>query len=432
MNHRQLPITSLLLCLALFGCAIPASTTDPVADKSSVTAEVSGFDNQRLARLDAAFEGYVARGELPGVVMLVLKDGAVAHQGVYGWQDLESRTPMTEDSLFRIASQTKALVSVGIMMLQEEGRLLIGDPLDRYLPEWASTSVAVPKDAGGYEVVPAKRPITLRDLLTHTAGIGYGDGPAADAWAAAGIQGWYFAGRNEPIRETVRRMAVLPQDSQPGEAYVYGYATDILGAVIEVVSGQSLDSFLHERLIGPLGMSDSHFYLPPEKSARLATVYGYPPEQNRLVRAPDTSDMTGQGDYVRGPRCSFSGGAGLVSSAHDYARFLSMLLNGGELDGRRYLSRKTVDLMTSNHLGQVVFPWQPGTGFGLGFSVALDTGERGVPGSVGEYGWGGAYHSHYWVDPAERLVVVYFTQVIPAGNLDDHGKLRALLYQALE
>jgi CubicO group peptidase (beta-lactamase class C family) len=432
MSYRSQTFPFLLLSLALLGCATPATTAAPVAAKTSVAAEVSGFDSQRLARLDTAFEGYVARGELPGAVLMVLKDGAVAHQGVYGWQDIESRTPMAADSLFRIASQTKALVSVGIMMLQEEGRLLIGDRLDRYLPEWAATTVAVPKDEGGYEVVPAKRPITLRDLLTHTAGIGYGGGPAGDAWAAAGIQGWYFADRKEPIRETVRRMAALPQEAHPGETYVYGYATDILGAVIEVVSGQSLDIFLQERLFGPLGMSDTHFYLPPEKSARLATVYGYPPEQNRLARAPDTSNMTGQGDYVRGPRTSFSGGAGLVSSAHDYARFLSMLLNGGELDGRRYLSRNTVDLMTSNHLGQVAFPWQAGTGFGLGFSVALDTGARGVPGSVGEYGWGGAYHSNYWVDPAERLVVVYFTQVIPAANLDDHGKLRALVYQALE
>lgn len=387
-----------------------------------------GLSGARLERLTAALDAYVERRLLPGGVLLVARDGRVAYQRAFGFRDLEARDPMLPDAMFRIASQTKALVSVAILMLQEEGRLLIGDPLSRYLPEFAETTVAVPRDGGGYDVVPAHRPITLRDLLTHTAGIGYGGGPARDRWEAAGIQGWYFAHRDEPVRETVRRMAALPMDAQPGERYVYGYATDILGAVVEVVSGLTLDAFLRSQILDPLGMRDTHFYLPGEKAGRLATVYSLP-RDGALRRAPDGTGMEAQGQYVDGPRTSFSGGAGLVSTAGDYARFLQMLLGGGVVDGARLLAPSSVALMTADHVGERYT--SPGVGFGLGVSVLEDLGARGQPGTVGEFGWGGAYHSTYWVDPAEGLVVVYLTQVIPAFGLDDHGKVRALIYQAV-
>jgi CubicO group peptidase (beta-lactamase class C family) len=313
------------------------------------------------------------------------------------------------------------------MRLQEEGRLLISDPVGKYIPEFQKTRVAVPRE-GGYEVVDAKRPITIRDLLTHTAGIGYGSGPAKDVWEKAGIQGWYFADRDEPVGATVTRMAALPFDAQPGERWVYGYATDILGVVVERAAGATLEEVLRSRILEPLKMRDTHFYLPPAKAERLAAVYSARSEGG-LERAPTPGAMVGQGAYLEGPRKSFSGGAGLVSTATDYARFLQMLLNGGELDGVRVLSRKSVDLMTVDHLGAKEF--RDGQGFGLGFSVVEDLGLRGLPGSVGEFGWGGAYHSTYWVDPQEQLVVVYFTQLIPANNLDDQVKLRALIYQAI-
>jgi len=287
----------------------------------------------------------------------------------------------------------------------------------------------VPRPGGtGYDVVPARRAITIRDLLTHTAGISYGDGPAADQWQAAGITGWYFADRDEPVGATISRLAALPFDAQPGEKWVYGYNTDILGALVERVSGQPLDQFLRTRIFEPLGMRDTSFYLPKEKADRLATVYSVAGE-GTVTRTPDTGGMTSQGAYLEGPRKSFSGGAGLLSTASDYARFLQMLLNGGELDGQRILSRSTVKLMTVSHTAGIEF--RPGQGFGLGFSIVEDLGARGLPGSVGEYGWGGAYHSTYWVDPAEQLVVVYMTQVIPSGTLDDQNKLRALVYQAI-
>ena len=389
--------------------------------------EETGVSSERLERLTGAFQRYVDENRLPGAVVLVARNGKVIYLKAFGQRDRESKSPMREDAIFRIASQSKALVSVAAMMLQEEGALLLGDPVGKYLPEYQKTTVAVARAGGGYEVVEARRPITIRDLLTQTAGISYGSGPARDRWAEAGIQGWYFADRNEPIAATVSRMPALPFDAQPGERWVYGYSTDILGAVVEKVSGVPLDQFISTRITGPLGMKDTHFYLPAEKRARLTTVYSV--TDGRLTRTPDTGGMVSQGQYADGPRKSFSGGAGLLSTASDYARFLQMLLNGGELDGVRLLSPKTVELMTADHVGDKYTV--PGVGFGLGFSVLKDLGARGTPGSYGEYGWGGAYHSTYWVDPREQLVVTYFTQLLPAGTIDDHARLRALVYQAI-
>ena len=313
------------------------------------------------------------------------------------------------------------------MMLQEDGALLISDPVGRHLPAFSETTVAVPNGDGGYDVVPADRPITIRDLLTHTAGVSYGYGPGGDRWREAGITGWYFGHRDEPVRATVDRMAALPFQAHPGTRFVYGYATDILGALVEEVSGLPLDEFLSARLFEPLDMRDTHFYLPADKAGRLASVYSHD-GSGMLRRAPEGPGMNSQGQYLDGPRASFSGGAGLLSTARDYARFLQMMLNGGRLGDARILSPATVALMTANHVGDLL---GNGSGFGLGFQVRLDLGAAGQPGSEGDYGWGGAYHTTYWVDPAERLVVVYFTQLRSGVPVDDHAKLRALVYGAL-
>ena len=394
-----------------------------------VAPEKVGMSSERLKFLTNMLQEYVDNGELSGAVALVARRGQIAYFKSFGKGDMENNVPMLDNTIFRIASQTKAIVSVGVMILQEEGKLLITDPVGNYLPAYNETTVAVPKEDGGYEIVKAKRPITIRDLLTHTAGIGYGGGIASDLWQEAEIQGWYFADRDEPIQATVSRMASLPFEAQPGEKFVYGYNTDILGALIEIVSGEPLDIFLKTRILDPLAMRDTHFYLPKNKSDRLAVVYSA--TDDGLLRAPDPGGMVGQGAYADGPRKSFSGGAGYLSTAKDYASFLQMMLSGGELNGKRIISSKTVELMTVNHLGEVTFPWSKGTGFGLGFSILEDVGLKGTMGSKGAYGWGGAYHSTYWVDPEEDLVVVFFTQLIPARGLDDHGKLRALVYQAL-
>ena len=420
--RRCRPLISLLL-LALVASTALAQGLPRVAP------EEVGVSDARLGRLTAAFNQYVERQQLAGAVILLARDGKAFYYQAFGARDRERSSTMPADAVFRIALQSKALISVATMMLQEEGQLLISDPVSKYIPEFRHTTVAVRKDGGGYDVVPARRQITLRDLLTHTAGIGYGQGVAADRWEAAGIQGWYFADRAEPIAATVVRIAALPMDAQPGERFVYGYNTDILGVVVERASGMPLDQFIRTRITGPLGMKDTQFYLPPAQRDRLATVYSRA-DSSGIRRAPNGAGMEAQGNYVDGPRQSFSGGAGLLSTAADYGRFLQMLLNGGELDGVRILSRKSVQLMTADHAGTQYN--SPGMGFGLGFSLVQDLGARGSLGSVGEFGWGGAYHSTYWVDPAERLVVVYMTNLIPAQQIDDQAKLRALLYQALD
>ncbi|WP_347304210.1 serine hydrolase domain-containing protein [Croceibacterium sp. TMG7-5b_MA50] len=415
----------------LAALALPAGGN--MAHAQSTTAATPGISEERLDRLRAELQRYVDDGRIAGAVMQVRQNGRSVFSEAVGWRDKEAGDRMRPDSIFRIASQTKALTSVSIMMLLEEGRLLLDDPVGKFLPEWQNTTVAVPDAAGGYTIAPAERPITIRDLLTHTAGLSYGGGPAEQAWRDAGFAGWYFADRTEPVAAAVARMGSLPMAAQPGTKFVYGYNTDVLGVIVETVSGMSLQAFFDERLTGPLGMKDTFFYLPADKADRLAVVYEA--DGRAVRRAPDADAGTGghyhgQGHYLQGPRIAYSGGAGLLSTAADYSRFLEMMRRGGELDGRRYLSRKSVDLMTANHLGSVEY--DPGMSFGLGFSVRTDLGAAGELGSEGEFGWGGAYHSQYWVDPAEGLTIVYLTQLIPAGDIDDHGKVRALVYQAIE
>ncbi len=421
LPHKVVPAV-LLLFLATLGPIAAVAQELP-----RTTPEDAGFAHGRLELIEEILRGYVMEGELPGAVVAVLRNGAVVYEEAVGYRDIETGVPLMTDAVFRIASQTKAVVSVAVMMLQDEGALLISDPVGKHLPAFAQTTVAVPDENSGYEVVPANRPITIRDLLTHTAGISYGYGPGGDRWQEADITGWYFAHRDEPVRATVDRMAALPFQAQPGDGFVYGYATDILGALVEEVSGLPLDRFLSTRLFEPLDMRDTHFYLPPDKEDRLAAVHGHD-AAGKLIRAPEGPGMNTQGQYVNGPRMSYSGGAGLLSTARDYARFLQMMLNGGNLGDARILSPASVALMTANHVGDLL---GPGSGFGLGFQVRRDLGAASQPGSVGDYGWGGAYHTTYWVDPAEELVVVYFTQLRGPRQPDDHAKLRALVYGAL-
>lgn len=401
-----------------------------VADASAQDAALT-FSPRRLARIDSAMNAYVEHGQIAGAVTLVLRNGRVAHQGAYGWADKAAGTRMRADAIFRIASQTKAITSVAAMILVEEGRLGLGDPVSRWIPSFATATVATKVDTG-WATLPVRRPITVRDLLTHTAGISYGTQPhLADRYQAKGLgpaagYGWYTADKTEPICETMDRLGTLPFAAQPGEAFVYGYNTDILGCVIERVSGIALDRFIADRITGPVGMADTHFFLPQEKAPRLAVVHRRE-EAGAIVRSADGA--RGQGHYLDGPRASFSGGAGLVSTARDYARFLEMLRQGGELDGVRVLSPATVRLMVSNQVGALF--GTDGLGFGLGFQVAERSGAGASPESVGSYGWGGAYQSDYTVDPSQGLVVVLMTQHLPNVPMDIRSRFTSLVYQAL-
>jgi CubicO group peptidase (beta-lactamase class C family) len=410
----------------LLGLALPLLP----ADLPRVRPEIVGLSTERLDRISEVMQKYVDEGRLGGVVTLVARSGKVAYLQAFGTLDSRTGASMPTDAVFRIASQTKAVTSVAIMILFEEGKLLLGDPVSKYIPEFRTTTVAVPDEPGkgkkgpGYTIVPAKRQITVRDLLTHTSGVSYGDGPAMDLYKQAGIRGWFLADRSEPVGEVVKRLAKLPFDAQPGEKFIYGYNTDILGYLVEVVSGMSLADFVRKRITEPLAMADTSFFLPEEKAGRLSAVYGIGAD-GKAALVNDPKDAA----YVKGPRACYAGGAGLLSTAEDYARFLLMLQSGGEWGGVHVLSPKSVELMTVDHCGPLYT--SPGNGFGLGFWVTKELGRNGEPGSVGAFGWGGAYHTTYWVDPAEKLVAVFMTQLLPATGSDAQAKFKTLVYQSI-
>lgn len=393
--------------------------------------ESVGMSSERLKRLDGVMAEYVDQKRIAGTIGIIVRDGKVVYFKPFGNADMEKGAPMRQDTIFRIASMSKAVTSIAAVILIEEGKLRLADPISKYIPAYRNATVVVPPPAGAkagtYSVVPIKRQITVRDLLTHTAGISYGwNSPAEADYRKAGIIGWYLGDQKDPILKVAERLAALPFDAQPGEKYVYGYNTDILGAVIEQASGMPLDRFFRTRIFDPLKMVDTAFFVAPEKRGRLATVYSAD-DKGKISRAPDGG--MGQGDYVEGPRACFSGGAGLTSTANDYARMLLMMLNGGELDGARILSPKSVELMTANHVGSLFS--EGNLGFGLGFDVVEHLGRSGKHGSVGTYGWGSAYYSTYWVDPQEKLVAIFFSQLVPSGGLDLSDKFRALTYQAI-
>ena len=411
--------------LLFFLAAFPALLAGQSARRPAAPG-ASPFSAERLRRVDVYLQQQVDSSRIAGAVGLVLRDGKIVYERAVGWADKESGRRMSTDAMFRIASQTKALTSIAIMMLLEEGKVALGNPVSRFIPAYARTTVM----ANG-EVVPAKRQITIRDLLTHTAGISYGtDSALATLYREKGLgpaagMGWYTADKDEPVCSTMERLASLPFLRQPGEAWVYGYNTDILGCVVEKASGLSLEEFIRTRITGPLRMNGTYFFVPPAQRDRLVTVYASD-TANRIARAPGGAN--GQGHYVEGPRRSFSGGAGLVSTARDYARLLQMLLNGGELDGVRILSPRTVALMTTNQTG-TLFPLN-GEGFGLGFSVLERLGADNSLYSVGSFGWGGAYGSQYMVDPKQGIVLVFMLNQLPDRS-DVGAKFPTLVYQAL-
>jgi len=413
------------LAFAAFIAATAALTAQTAKPRTAVSSTAL-LPAERVERIDRALQRYVDENRIGGAVALVLRDGQPVYERAVGWSDKEAGRRMTTDTIFRIASQTKAITSTAILSLVEEGKLTLTDSVSRVLPQFAKTTVA-----SGGSIVPAKRAITIRDLLTHTAGISYGTEPAiASQYEAKGLGpaaglGWYTADKDEPVCATMERLATLPFIAQPGEQWVYGYNTDILGCVVERASGMSLDAFVKTRITDPLRMTDTQFFLPAAQRNRLAAVYASG-DDALIRRAPD--GPRGQGNYVDGPRRSFSGGAGLLSTARDYGRFLEMIRRGGELDGVRILAPRTVRLMTTNQVGTLHSA--TGLGFGLGFETTDRYGANGMD-SEGAFGWGGAYGSVYRVDPEAKLVMVLMIQLLP-NTTDIRTVFPTLVYQALD
>jgi CubicO group peptidase (beta-lactamase class C family) len=394
----------------------------------TVKPEEVGFSSERLARATQVMKAEVARGQYPGAVAVVARKGKIAYFEAVGQRDPVAGAPMTKDAIFRLYSMTKPFTSVAAMMLVEEGRLVLSDPVSKYLPQLANLQVSVPRfdpDTGKavYALVPAERQMTIQDLLRHTSGLVYGGftnhAQVKELYAKVGVD-W----RDVTPAEQIERLAKVPLAHQPGTAWEYSLSTDVLGRVVEVVSGTTLSRFLGERVFTPLKMSDTAFVVSKEKAARLAQPYETDKATGKAIELLDVT-VTPKND---------AGGAGSAGTAADYARFCQMLLNGGQLEGVRLLSRATVSHMASDHLGnmKIAGNLDRGYGFGLGFSVRKETGLNPVVGSAGEYRWGGAAGTAFWIDPKEQMVVVFMTQNQPgAPRRYDRELFQQLVYQAI-
>ena len=400
-----------------------------VIDRSNKTN--SSVDYQRLARIDSLVNAYVKNDWVKGVVTLIVKDNQLVQYKGYGYADAEIKKPMTSDAMFRIMSQTKAITSVGIMILYEQGKLLLDDPVGNYIPEFKNQVVLDKFNAADttYTTVQAKRNITIRDLLTHSSGIDYagiGTKTMTAIYAKAGIPSGlgYF---NADLLTEMKKLGKLPLAFQPGERFQYGLNTDLLGCLIEVISSQTLDEFLRQNIFVPLGMKDTYFNVPASKVSRLATVYTEDASQHIIPWSHTFRNI--DPDYPVMNKHYFSGGAGLTSTAFDYAIFLQMLLNGGIYNGKRILSPRTVELMTSNQLD---FRYNGTNDFGLGFDIVTERGASISPRNKGTFSWGGYYGTTYWADPKAKMVCLIMTQHTPNSHGDLANKITAMIYASLK
>jgi len=396
-----------------------------------VKPEAVGLSSERLERISSAVQREIDNKRIAGAVTLVARRGHVAWFKAQGMADREAGKPMRPDSMFRICSMTKPIASLAVMMLYEEGRFMLEDPVSKYLPEFKNPKVLVKPASGAQYTIPATREITIRDLLRHTSGITYqwnGDlGPMyKDANVASGLLPY-----DGTIADSTKRLAGLPLIFNPGEKWEYSLGVDVLGRLVEVISGKPLDEFFRTRIFEPLGMKNSYFYPPNGKLDRLATAYTYYDDKG-LNRFPDTPITEGaftySADYpTRGPKQLFSSGAGLVSTAADYMRFCQMMLDGGKVGNTRLLSRKSVELMTQDQLGKV----NPDFGFGLGFGIDGVKVPLKELGSPGEYNWGGFFYTEFSIDPKEQMIVIFMGQLHPSGGLTLNHQTHELAYQAI-
>ncbi len=385
-----------------------------------VKPESVGLSSDRLGRIKNVMQSYIDRGVFAGISTLVARRGKVAHLGTFGWQDLETRQSITEDTIFRIYSMTKPITSAAVMMLVEEGKLRLSDPVSRHVPEFKDRKVMVMRE-GGFDLVPAAREVTIHDLLTHTSGLCY---PSEEQTPLDEIYRKLFGHMDKVVEPVLEKWMLafiktdMPLAFHPGTAWRYGLSIDVLGYVVQVVSGQPFDEFLKERIFVPLGMVDTNFWVPPEKVGRFAAMYG-PSKEGGLKVIPSLDGK----DYIK-PDHALSGGGGLVSTLGDYFRFGQMLLNGGEFEGKRLLGRKTVEWMMQNHLPAGMHPnGEAWNGFGLGGAVLINPGLSPRPGSVGKFGWGGAANTEWWIDPAEELNCLLMLQYMPGFHHPDRGGL---------
>lgn len=423
MNRlHRLPFlaASLFAGAALFAQELPTAKPEAV-----------GFSPERLARIASVVQRDIDAKRVAGMVTMVVRHGQVAWLSAQGMADREQAKPMKADAIFRICSMSKPITSTAVMMLYEEGRFTLDDPVSKYLPEFKDPKVLVKPATGQPYTIPARREITIRDLLRHTSGLTYNWNETLgqrylDANVASGLMPY-----DGTIADSVRRLASVPLLFSPGERFEYSLSIDVLGRLVEVLSGMPLDEFFRTRIFEPLDMRDTCFYVSAQQLPRLATVYTYY-EGKGLARFPDTPIVEGTFSYAadypyRGPRKLFSGGGGLCSTARDYARFCQMILNGGSLGNARILSRKSVELMTHDQLGKI----DPEMGFGIGFGVSGVKSPLPELGSPGEYGWGGFYFTLFTIDPKEDMIVISMAQLHPTGGLALETEVQNMAYQAL-
>ena len=440
----QLLIASLVFFVFLYG-SLPinaqssagSSTTGAEKNTVPVLSEASpesvGMSAERLGRIDNLVKEYIDKKWIAGATVLVARDGKIVYYKGLGYDDIDKKTSMKKDAICRIASQTKAITSVAVMMLYEEGKILLYDPVSKYIPEFKDQKVLDkfnPADTT-YTTVPAKREITIRDLLTHTSGIGYaqiGSKESNAIYYKAGVVGGIGVDKIV-LGDKMKILGGLPLMHQPGEKWSYGLNSDLLGYLIEVVSGMSLDEFFRKKIFEPLGMKDTYFYLPKGKRNRLATLYSEDSTKH-IIKDGETYELNGT-MYVNYPNMNgtyYSGGGGLSSTAYDYSIFMQMLLNGGEYNGKRILSRSSIRMMTSNQIGDIDFGDDK---FGLGFGIVTEKGAAKTPVSPGTFSWGGMFSSSYWIDPKEKIIAQFFLQQFPNSHGEIHDKFKILVYQAI-
>jgi CubicO group peptidase (beta-lactamase class C family) len=395
-------------------------TTLPFADPEDV-----GMSADRLKRIEPMIRGYIEKQLIPGAVTMVARQGKIVHFDVQGYQNAEKKIPMTKETIFRIASMTKPITSVALMILFEQGKFQLGDPISNWLPAFKDMKVAV-FNGRRYDLVSANPPINVIHILTHTAGFATEYNPHNRELYSEAAK---FRSRKEVIGDFVDRLATVPLNNHPGTVWDYSRATCVVGRLVEVLSGMTLAEYFQQNIFDPLEMKDTHFFLPIEKLPRFAAAYA-PGEDNKIkLSDPDTTDSF----WFSQPGIYYMGSGGLVSMAADYFRFANMLMSGGKSGEKRILSRKTIELMTRNHIGdRPVWLTGPGTGFGLGFGVTLDRGQTHKMVTEGSYTWGGAYCTYWWNDPREELFGSVFTQVRPYYHLNIRADMQTLATQAID